>query len=169
MPKFMWTPERHAVLVAARARSPGQSDADTAAELGRLRGMRGVTSKMVRDRWLNHVVFDYRPTARQMNDWTDMVVGLVSTHGKKWAVIGPIVRKRVRLAVSNEVVKRIWVRHDKARSEREREHDYGHLPCALQAVLEAELLDDSDLVYLPFPDTPTSNVAVDPWKQLQFL
>eukprot|EP00873_Tetraselmis_striata_P043728 jgi/Tetstr1/463992/TSEL_008797.t1 len=178
MSRFYWTPERHAALVAARTRCPGQSDAATAAELRLLPDMRGVTSKMVRDRWNNHVEFDYRPTLAQMDEWTPMVVELVERMGNRWARIGPVVRGRLGLKVSNEVVKRIWNRRcawEKAGARAGRAEqgkcggdengdgdgdgdgdDTDPLPYALREVFEAELSRPAEvgLDYLPVPDTP---------------
>lgn len=158
----MWTPERHAALVAVRQRHPRQTDVETAAELARRRDMRGVTPKMVRDRWLNHVVFSYRPSLSEMDAWAPMVTELVAEHGKSWAKVGSIVRSRVRKSVSNEAIKRIWLRHQKRQAKKATrmqhdEKDLAELPYALRSIFEQiEPFDDADvsLVYLPLPDTP---------------
>ena len=151
MARFVWTPARHAALVAARTLNPGHTDTETAAELRRRRDdMEGVTAKMVRDRWVNHVVFGYQPTTMEMAEWTPLVAELVAAHGRSWATIGPLVRKRVRRPVSNEAIKRIWIRHDKQRARDEDAASY-----ALRVIMEAEPFDVNDLVCLPVPDTPT--------------
>eukprot|EP00873_Tetraselmis_striata_P034000 jgi/Tetstr1/454264/TSEL_041183.t1 len=96
-----------------RTKDPRLTSQDVANMLAARPGWSGVTSKGVRDRWNNHVLFTYRPPADEVPMWKNRVADLVGRHGKNWARIAEVLRESTGHNIGNETVKRLWISHNR--------------------------------------------------------